>query len=153
MQRNLERFQAAAATIEVGKISGAVGTYGNIDPFVEEYVCARLGLKPALISTQTLQRDRHAHYIGTLALIASSLEKFATEIRGGCKKSETREVEEYFSPGGKLAPRPCPPQKKPHRFGKRDRLGQGNAGGIWSPLMKISRCGMNGIFPILQRSE
>ena len=98
MQRNLERFQAAAATIEVGKISGAVGTYGNIDPFVEEYVCARLGLKPALISTQTLQRDRHAHYIGTLALIASSLEKFATEIRG-LQKSETREVEEYFSPG------------------------------------------------------
>ncbi len=98
MKRNLERFRVAAATIEVGKISGAVGTYGNIDPFVEEYVCAKLGLKPALISTQTLQRDRHAHYMGTLALIASSIEKFATEIRG-LQKSETREVEEYFSPG------------------------------------------------------
>lgn len=97
MKRNLERFKAAIETIEVGKISGAVGTYANIDPFIEEYVCTNLGLKPALLSTQTLQRDRHAHYLSTLALLAASIEKFATEIRG-LQKSETREVEEYFSP-------------------------------------------------------
>lgn len=98
MQRNLERFNAAAKNIEVGKISGAVGTYANIDPFVESYVCQKLGLAAAPVSTQTLQRDRHAQYLGTLALIATSIEKFATEIRG-LQKSETREVEEYFSPG------------------------------------------------------
>lgn len=98
MKRNFQRFEAALETIEVGKISGAVGTYANIDPFVEEYVCRNLGLDAALISTQTLQRDRHAHYLSVLALIATSIEKFATEIRA-LQKSETREVEEYFSPG------------------------------------------------------
>ncbi|NMB19540.1 MAG: adenylosuccinate lyase, partial [Firmicutes bacterium] len=98
MGRNLQRFEAAAEGIEVGKISGAVGTYANIDPFVEQYVCEKLGLQAARISTQTLQRDRHAHYLGTLALIATSLEKFATEVRA-LQKSEVREVEEYFSPG------------------------------------------------------
>ena len=98
MERNFERFEAATTMIEVGKISGAVGTYANIDPFVERYVCEKLGLQSAPISTQTLQRDRHAHYLGTLALIGTSIEKFATEIRG-LQKSETREVEEYFSPG------------------------------------------------------
>ena len=97
MGRNLQRFKAAAENIEVGKISGAVGTYANIDPFVEEYVCEKLGLKRALISTQTLQRDRHAQYLGTIALMATSIEKFAIEIRG-LQKTETREVEEYFSP-------------------------------------------------------
>ena len=98
MGRHLERFDAAATSIEVGKISGAVGTYANIDPFVERYVCEKLGLEPAPISTQTLQRDRHAHYLSTLALIATSLEKFATEVRA-LQKSEVREVEEYFSAG------------------------------------------------------
>lgn len=98
MERHLERFQAACTQIEVGKISGAVGTYANVDPFVEEYVCRKLGLTPAPISTQTLQRDRHAHYLACLALIATSLEKFAVEIRG-LQKTETREVEEYFARG------------------------------------------------------
>ena len=98
MERNQARFAAAAQNIEVGKISGAVGTYANIDPFVETYVCEKLGLAAAPISTQTLQRDRHAEYLSTLALIATSLEKFATEIRA-LQKSEVREVEEYFSPG------------------------------------------------------
>ena len=98
MQRNLERFESACSQIEVGKISGAVGTYANVHPFVEEYVCGKLGLKPAPISTQTLQRDRHAFYLSTLALIATSLEKFATEIRG-LQKTETREVEEFFARG------------------------------------------------------
>ena len=98
MERNAERFEAAAEGVETGKISGAVGTYANIDPFVEQYVCEKLGLRPAPISTQTLQRDRHAYYLSTLALIATSVEKFATEIRA-LQKSEVREVEEYFSPG------------------------------------------------------
>lgn len=100
MKRNLERFKQAAEGIEFGKISGAVGTYANINPFVEEYVCEKLGIKRAPISTQTLQRDRHAHYLSTLALIATSIEKFAVEVRG-LQKSETREVEEFFAKGQK----------------------------------------------------
>jgi len=100
MKRNRERFLRAADTVRVGKISGAVGTYANIDPFVEKYVCEKLGLKPSPVSTQTLQRDRHAEYMATLALIATSLDKFATEIRG-LQKSETREVEEPFRKGQK----------------------------------------------------
>lgn len=100
MKRNLDRFKQAAEGIEYGKISGAVGTYANIDPFVEKYVCEKLGTKPAPISTQTLQRDRHAHYMSTIALIATSIEKFAVEIRG-LQKSEIREVEEAFAKGQK----------------------------------------------------
>src|SRR5690625_4533214 len=98
MKRNLDRFNEAANRIEYGKLSGAVGTYANIDPYVEKYVCEKLGLKPAPLSTQTLQRDRHAAYISVLALIATSIEKFATEIRG-LQKTETREVEEFFHEG------------------------------------------------------
>src|SRR5690625_1399739 len=98
MKRNLERFNEAASRVEFGKLSGAVGTYANIDPFVEEYVCKQLGLTPAPLSTQTLQRDRHAEYVSVLALIATSIEKFATEIRG-LQKTETREVEEFFRKG------------------------------------------------------
>lgn len=98
MKRNLERFNEVANRIEYGKISGAVGTYANIDPFVEKYVCEKLGLTPAPLSTQTLQRDRHAEYMATLALIATSIEKFATEIRG-LQKTEVREVEEFFRAG------------------------------------------------------
>ncbi|NME06839.1 adenylosuccinate lyase [Psychrobacillus sp. BL-248-WT-3] len=100
MKRNLERFEAAAKVIETGKMSGAVGTYANIDPFVEQYVCEKLGLAASPISTQTLQRDRHAQYLSVIALVATSIEKFATEIRG-LQKSETREVEEFFSKGQK----------------------------------------------------
>jgi adenylosuccinate lyase len=100
MKRNLERFNAAADNIEYGKISGAVGTYANIDPFVEQYVCEKLGLKPSPISTQTLQRDRHAHYMSTLAIIGCTLDKIATEIRA-LQKTEFREVEEPFYKGQK----------------------------------------------------
>ena len=99
-QRNLERLEKAAEVVSVGKISGAVGTFANVDPKVERYVCKKLGLKPALISTQILQRDRHAEYISTLAIVGGSLEKLATEIRN-LQKSETREVEEYFGEGQK----------------------------------------------------
>ncbi|MEK3719936.1 adenylosuccinate lyase [Paenibacillus sp. FSL H8-0034] len=100
MKRNLERFRLAADGVQYGKISGAVGTYANIDPFVETFVCEKLGTKAAPISTQTLQRDRHAEYMATLALIATSMDKFATEIRA-LQKSEVREVEEAFAKGQK----------------------------------------------------
>lgn len=95
MNRNLQRFNDAAKGIEVGKISGAVGTHANIPIYIEKYVCEKLGINNAKISTQTLQRDRHAHYISTLALIASSLEKMAIEIRH-LQRTEVKEVEEYF---------------------------------------------------------
>jgi adenylosuccinate lyase len=120
MKRNLERFKMAASDVEFGKISGAVGTYANIDPFVESFVCEKLGLQPAPISTQTLQRDRHAFYMSTLALIATSIEKFAVEIRG-LQKSETREVEEFFAKGQKGS------SAMPH---KRNPIGSENMTGL-----------------------
>ncbi|GAD14612.1 adenylosuccinate lyase [Geobacillus kaustophilus GBlys] len=120
MVRNLERFEQAAKMVEVGKISGAVGTYANVDPFVEQYVCEKLGLTPAPISTQTLQRDRHAYYMATLALIATSIEKFAVEIRG-LQKSEVREVEEFFAKGQKGS------SAMPH---KRNPIGSENMTGM-----------------------
>lgn len=95
MKRNRQRLSEAKKAIAVGKISGAVGTYATLSPQVEEKACARLGLAPAPISSQILQRDRHAQFVTTLAIIASSLEKFATEIRG-LQRTETREVEEPF---------------------------------------------------------
>jgi adenylosuccinate lyase len=98
--RNIERLKQARATIAVGQISGAVGTYAHLDPAVELHVCEKLGLKPAPISTQILQRDRHAEFMNTLALCGSSLEKFATEIRH-LQKTEVLEAEEYFSKGQK----------------------------------------------------
>lgn len=99
-KRSLVRLEQAAEEVRAGKISGAVGTFANVDPKVEEQVCKKLGLNPAPISTQILQRDRHAHYLSTLAIIGGSLEKLATEIRN-LQKSETREVEEYFGEGQK----------------------------------------------------
>ena len=100
MKRNRIRLISAQKTISCGKISGAVGTFSFIDPGVEEYVCAKQGLEPAPISTQIVQRDRHAEYFSTLAIIASSIEKFSTEIRH-LQKTEVREAEEFFSPGQK----------------------------------------------------
>ena len=98
MKRNERRLAEARKMISVGKISGAVGTYATVTPEVERIACAKLGLEPAPISSQVLQRDRHAQFVTTLALIASSLEKFATEIRG-LQKTETLEVEEPFEEG------------------------------------------------------
>jgi len=95
--RNLERLRRAREVIGVGKISGAVGTYAHINPKVELYVCKKFGLKPAPISTQIIQRDRHAEYLSMSALVAGSLEKFALEIRN-LQRTEILEVEEYFSP-------------------------------------------------------
>jgi adenylosuccinate lyase len=95
MRRNWQRLAEAKRNIAVGKISGAVGTYATLSPEVEEKACAKLGLAPAPASSQILQRDRHAQFVTTLAIIASSLEKFATEIRS-LQRTETREVEEPF---------------------------------------------------------
>lgn len=99
-KRNLTRLENAAENIRFGKISGAVGTFANVDPKVEDFVCAKLGLNPAPISTQVLQRDRHAEYMTTIAIVGCSLEKLATEIRG-LQKTETLEVQESFSAGQK----------------------------------------------------
>jgi len=100
MKRNRSRLSAARENIATGAISGAVGTFANIDPFVEEYVCARLGLKPEPVSTQVIPRDRHAEYFCTLALIASSMERVAVEIRH-LQRTEVLEAEEFFSKGQK----------------------------------------------------
>ena len=100
MKRNLERFELAAADVECGKISGAVGTFANIPPFVQDYVCEKLGIHSAAISTQILQRDRHAHYFSALALIASTIEQMAVEIRH-LQRTEVREAEEKFRKGQK----------------------------------------------------
>jgi adenylosuccinate lyase len=100
MERNLTRMIRAKETISYGKISGAVGTYSFIDPSIEDYVCRKLGLKPAPVSSQIVQRDRHAEYFTTLAIIASSIDKFSQEIRL-LQRTEVREAEEYFSPGQK----------------------------------------------------
>jgi adenylosuccinate lyase len=100
MNRNLDRLKRAREIISVGKISGAVGTYANIDPFVEEYTCRKMGLKSARISTQILQRDRHAELLTAIAITGTSLEKFTTEFRN-LQHTEIGEVEEYFSKGQK----------------------------------------------------
>ena len=100
MQRNLARLESAKDEISVGKISGAVGTFSNIDPMVEEYICKKLGLKPAKISTQIIQRDVYAVFMARAAIVGSSLEKFATEIRH-LQRTEVLEAEEPFGKGQK----------------------------------------------------
>jgi adenylosuccinate lyase len=100
MARNKRRLLQAKETISAGKVSGAVGTFSFIHPSVEEYVCRKLGLKPAPVSSQIVQRDRHAEYFTTLAIIASSIDKFSQEIRL-LQRTEVQEAEEYFSPGQK----------------------------------------------------
>lgn len=119
-KRNIERFEHAAKGVEAGKISGAVGTFANIPPFVEKYVCDNLGTRPQEISTQVLPRDLHAEYLSSMALVATSIENFATEIRG-LQKSETREVEEGFAKGQKGS------SAMPH---KRNPIGSENMAGI-----------------------
>lgn len=99
-ERNIERMKRAQEIVSVGKISGAVGTYANIDPEIEAYICEKMGIKPAKLATQVIQRDRHAELMTTLAVIASSLDKFATEVRN-LQRTDIREVEEYFHPGQK----------------------------------------------------
>ncbi len=100
MKRNIERFNRAAKDVEAGKISGAVGNFANTPPFVQDYVCEKLGITSSNISTQTLQRDRHAHYMSVIALIGSTMEKIAVEIRH-LQRTEVREAEEFFRKGQK----------------------------------------------------
>ena len=100
INRNIDRLKRARQTIDYGQISGAVGTFACIDPDVEEYVCAKLGLKPAPVSSQVIQRDRHAEFFSTLAIIAGTIDKIATEIRH-LQRTEVQEAEEFFSKGQK----------------------------------------------------
>ncbi|MGT2925938.1 adenylosuccinate lyase [Streptococcus cuniculipharyngis] len=120
MKRQQERFERAAAGVEAGKISGAVGNFANLPTFVEEYVCGKLGIRPQEISTQVLPRDLHAEYFSVLAGIATSIERMATEIRG-LQKSEQREVEEFFAKGQKGS------SAMPH---KRNPIGSENMTGL-----------------------
>ena len=119
MNRNMERFRNASSIIETGKISGAVGTFANTPPFVQDYVCEKLGINSSCISTQTLQRDRHAEYFSVLALIATSIEKMATEVRH-LQRTEVREAEEFFRKGQKGS------SAMPH---KRNPIGSENMAG------------------------
>jgi len=120
MARNRTRFIQAVENIAVGKISGAVGTFANVDPKVEAYVCEKLGLKPAPVSTQIIQRDRHAHFFTTLAIFAGSMEKMATEIRH-LQRTEVLEAEEHFASGQKGS------SAMPH---KRNPVGSENISGL-----------------------
>lgn len=120
MQRNLDRFDRAARGVETGKISGAVGTFANVPPQVEEFVCDQLGITAQPIASQVLPRDLHADYIATLALIGTSIEEFATEIRS-LQRSEIHEVEEHFNPGQKGS------SAMPH---KRNPIGSENVTGL-----------------------
>ncbi|MCK8607118.1 adenylosuccinate lyase [Apilactobacillus ozensis] len=120
MKRNQARFEAAAKGVEAGKISGAVGTFANVDPFVEKHTCEVLGIRPQEITSQILPRDLHADYVATLALIATSLEEFATEVRH-LQRSEVHEVEEHFAKGQKGS------SAMPH---KRNPIGSENICGL-----------------------
>ncbi|GAW98264.1 adenylosuccinate lyase [Secundilactobacillus mixtipabuli] len=120
INRDIDRFNEAADEVEAGKISGAVGTFANVPPFVEKYVCEKLGIRPQEITSQVLPRDLHANYIATLALIGTSLEEFATEIRA-LQRSEIHEVEEHFNKGQKGS------SAMPH---KRNPIGSENITGL-----------------------
>ena len=120
MKRNLRRLKEALDVISYGKLSGAVGTFANVPPQIEAFVCKKLGLKPAEISTQILQRDRHAQYFSTLAILAGSLEKIATEIRH-LQRTEVLEVEEAFEKGQKGS------SAMPH---KKNPIGSENISGL-----------------------
>lgn len=120
IKRDIERFEHAAQGVEAGKISGAVGSFANIDPAIEKYVCDKLGIRAQEISSQVLPRDLHVEYVSVMGLIATSLEEFATEVRG-LQKTETREVEEFFSKGQKGS------SAMPH---KRNPIGSENICGL-----------------------
>ena len=128
VERDIERLEHAKKICQVGKLSGAVGTYSNIDPRIEEMVCEKLGLTPVRLATQVIQRDRHAEFVTTLALIATSFEKFATEIRNW-QRTDIREAEEFFSKGQKGSSA-MPHKRNPincERISGMARLVRGNA--------------------------
>ena len=130
-QRNLERFERAAENVRFGKISGAVGTFANVPPKVEDYVCRKLGLKSEPISTQIIQRDRHAEYINAIAMIGASLEKLATEFRH-LQKTETLEVQEKFGKGSFSIRRRKPPRGRRRSSIGEDPRRRHSASGIFS---------------------
>ena len=128
IDRDIERVEHAKKIVSVGKLSGAVGTYSNINPKIEELVCQKLSITPAPLATQVIQRDRHAEYMTTLAIVASSFEKFATEIRN-LQRTDIREAVEYFSPGQKGSSA-MPHKRNPitcERIAGMARLVRGNA--------------------------
>jgi adenylosuccinate lyase len=135
MKRNLARMERAKEAVSVGKISGAVGTFAHIPPFVEGFVCGRLGLKPAPISTQVVQRDHHAEFFSTLAILASSLEKFSVELRH-LQRTEVLEAEEFFSKGQKGS------SAMPH---KRNPISSENLSGLARLLRSYSIAAMENI--------
>ena len=135
MQRNRRRMEQAKETISVGKISGAVGTYANIPPQVESYVCRKLKLRPAPVSNQIIQRDRYAEYFTTLAIIASTLEKMAVEIRH-LQRTEVSEAEEYFGKGQKGS------SAMPH---KRNPVGSENLSGLARLVRSNASAAMNNV--------
>ena len=126
--RDIERVEHAKKVVAVGKLSGAVGTYSNIDPRIEEITCKKLGIEPVKLATQVIQRDRHAEYMTTLAIVASTFEKIATELRN-LQRTDIREVEEYFQPGQKGSSA-MPHKRNPitgERISGMARLVRGNA--------------------------
>jgi len=135
MNRNLTRMERAKEAVSVGKISGAVGTFAHIPPFIEEFVCGRLGLKPAPISTQIVQRDHHAEFFTTLAIIGSSIEKFSVELRH-LQRTEVLEAEEFFSKGQKGS------SAMPH---KRNPISAENLSGLARLLRSYSIAAMENI--------
>ncbi len=135
MQRNRRRMQQAMETVSVGKISGAVGTYATISPKVEAYVCRKLRLQPAAISSQIVQRDRYAEYFTTLAIMASTIEKMATEVRH-LQRTEVSEAEEFFSRGQKGS------SAMPH---KRNPIGCENLSGLARLVRSNAAAAMNNI--------
>ena len=142
MQRNLARFDAAAEDMRVGKLSGAVGTFGHLKPEHEERICARLGLKPAPVATQVIQRDRHAAYISTLAIIGSTLDKIAVEVRH-LQRTEVREAQEYFSEKQKGSSA-MPHKKNPitsEQISGLARVLRGNAQAAFEDIALVARAG------------
>ena len=149
MRRNLARFDVAAEDMRVGKLSGAVGTFGHLKPEHEARICARLGLTPAPVATQVIQRDRHAHYISTLAMITSTLDKIAAEIRH-LQRTEVREAEEFFSEKQKGSSA-MPHKRNPitsEQISGLARVVRANPQAAW----KTSRCGMSATSPTRRSS-
>ena len=135
MGRALDRMTRARETVSVGKVSGAVGTFANIDPSVERYVCRKLGLTPEPVATQVVQRDRHAEFLSALALVASSIEKFSVELRH-LQRTEVLEAEEYFSEGQKGS------SAMPH---KRNPISAENLSGLARVVRANSLAGLENI--------
>jgi adenylosuccinate lyase len=135
VQRHLERMRQAKELTRYGKLSGAMGTYAHLDPSIEEFVCQECGLIPAPISNQIIQRDRHAHYLTTLALVASSVDKFATEIRH-LQRTEVLEVEEFFAEGQKGS------SAMPH---KRNPIGAENLSGLARLIRSNAQAAMENV--------